>query len=143
MDKLDRQKILTEIFENISSLGRSMLSRGPHALPDGMPTRAQMGVMFLISQNSQTIKQIAEKFQITPSAATQLVDNLVEDDLLIRKEDEDDRRKINVELTAKGKDRLKQAKKLRFEKIEKMFEPLSNQELMQLKNIYSKIIDRL
>lgn len=135
---------MADMFENVTSLGRTMMGKGHHAHPEGMPTRAQMGVLFMIThQSAQGIKQIAEKFQITPSAATQLVDGLVADGLLTRKADDQDRRKISVELTAKGKEKMELAQKMRFEKMNKMFEVLSDEELMQLNSIFLKIIDRL
>ena len=141
---MDRKKIFTELFENINLFGRAMLNKDHGAMPKGMPTRAQLGVMFLLSHRGlQSIKQVAEKFQISSSAATQLVDNLVREGLLTRKEDKNDRRKISVGLTAKGKNKMKMAEKMRFEKLEEIFELLTDEELLQLKSIYSKITNSL
>lgn len=139
---MHRQKLMSDIFENICSLARIIHTRDAHSLPSGMPTQSQIRILFMIShQGPQNVKQIAKRFEFTPSAATQLINNLVKDKLLTRKEDALDRRKIYIDLTNKGKKILKQAHKLHFEKIKKMFKPLSDKELIQLKNIYSKIIN--
>jgi len=141
---MDRQEIITDIFESISYLGKKMFLRGPGPLAPGLPPRAQMGILFLVAHDgAQNIKQIAEKFDITPSAATQLVNHLVESGLLARKEDEKDHRKICIVLSEKGQKKIEEAKKIRLEKITKMFQALNNEELMELKKIYSKIIHHI
>jgi len=62
---------------------------------------------------------------------------------MARKEDKEDRRKLNLTLTALGKKKLEEAKKERFAGLKKLFEPLDDQELMQLKKLQSKIIANL
>jgi len=141
---MDREKLIADIYENITSLERLMFARGPHSQIKGMPSHAQLRILFVIfHKGPQSIKFISEKFGISPSAVTQLVDNLVLEKLLVRKEDAEDRRKICLELTSLGKKKIQEAQKLRFEKIKSMFDPLTNDELSQLKSIYSKITDNL
>jgi DNA-binding MarR family transcriptional regulator len=149
---MDRLKLITAIFEETGRLGKTMMagnseagkSKGGKANSQHQPTRAQTGTLFFIShEGAQSIKQIAEKFQISASAATQLVDSMVKDRLLARKEDKQDRRKIFVDLTLKGKEKLKKARKIRLEKMKKLLQVLSDEELLQLKNIYGKLNERL
>jgi DNA-binding MarR family transcriptional regulator len=110
--------------------------------PKDLPTQAQIGVLFVLShQGSQSIKDLSLRFGMTSSAATQLVDGLVKHGFLKRMEDRNDRRKMCVDLTSKGKKTLEKAKKQRIEKMAKMFEPLTDEELMQLQKIQSKIVE--
>ena len=47
---------------------------------------------------------ISERFEITPAAASQLVDKLVQSGFIVREEDPSDRRAKLLNLTAKGRD---------------------------------------
>ena len=107
-----------------------------------MPPHAQMGVLFMVAINGpMSIKEISKRFGMTSSAATQLVNGLVKGGLLTREEDKDDRRKICVILTAKGKKIIEKAKEYRMKRMIEMFEPLSDTELGQLQKILTKIIE--
>jgi len=143
---MKREEILTAIFEDMRMMHR--LHASPHSSEKkelkGMPTRSQMGIMMILSQGEvKTVKELAETFCMSSSAATQLVEGLVQAKLMARKEDKEDRRKLNLTLTALGKKKLEEAKKERFAGLKKLFEPLDDQELMQLKKLQSKIIANL
>ncbi len=114
------------------------MQKGSRALPP----RAQLQVLFLINQgDAQTVKDIAQQFGMTSSAATQLVNGLVKSNLLQRKEDEDDRRKICLQLTAEGKKMLLQAKQHRLQKMKILLDPLSDREVVHILRLQEKIID--
>jgi MarR family transcriptional regulator, organic hydroperoxide resistance regulator len=105
------------------------------------PTRAQMATLMVLSHvGPQTIKDLAERFGMSPSAVTQTVDGLVEERLLERREGEDDRRQVFVSLTAKGKTMAAEAKKEQFKSMTKLLEPLSDEELIVLMTLHQKII---
>lgn len=134
--------MITAIFENTSSLRRlTSLPNEPHGTFKGGLTHAQIGLMCAVSHHGpQSIKQLAERFHISPSAVTQLVDNLVKDNLVERKEDRKDHRKIFIQLTRKGKKELQRIKEQRFEKMAKILEALTDKELGQLQKLQQKII---
>jgi len=53
------------------------------ALPKDMPTHAQLGIMCVLAhRKAQSIKELAEQFGISSSAATQLVNGMVRTDSL-------------------------------------------------------------
>jgi DNA-binding MarR family transcriptional regulator len=63
-------------------------------------------MFMLVHVGPQSIKDMAVRFSMTPSAATQLVNGLVKDGYLVRTENIWDRRKVGVDLTVKGKKHL-------------------------------------
>ncbi|MEA1959797.1 MAG: MarR family transcriptional regulator [Bacillota bacterium] len=72
-------------------------------------TLPQSFVLFdLLKHDGSSIKDIAARVQLDPPAVTNFVDRLVNEDLMLRKEDPSDRRSVKVFLTQNGKDKAKQ-----------------------------------
>ncbi|MCC7197269.1 MarR family transcriptional regulator [Candidatus Peregrinibacteria bacterium] len=142
---MNRQKIIADFMEKMSHMRKTFIAaKGKDHSHEGLPTHAEVRFLIMIAQSHpQGIKDLAEKFCMTPSAATQFVNQLVKNAFVERKEDKADRRKIYIELTEKGKKIIKKAKKLHLASLTKMLAPLSDQELIQLKNIQQKIIKNL
>jgi DNA-binding MarR family transcriptional regulator len=106
-----------------------------------MPTPAQIGILVLIARGgAQNLKDLAARLRMSSSAATQLVDGLVEERMLTRTEDPADRRRILLALTASGRRKLDQAKKRRMDSFAKLLAPLTESELVDWKRLQRKII---
>ena len=141
---MKRNALLEELFESVACIGRQITPYSTSKTTKKLPTRAQICILFsLLYGGPQSVKELAHRLGMTPSAITQMVDGLVEQGLLIRKEDTKDRRKTCVILTKKGQKKLEGIRKDRMESFTKLFETLSDSDLLQLKNIYSKIIAQL
>ena len=54
------------------------------------------------------MSEISERFEVTPAAASQLVDKLVQNGFVVREEDPHDRRAKLLNLTDKGHDLIRQ-----------------------------------
>jgi DNA-binding MarR family transcriptional regulator len=63
---------------------------------------------------------ISERFEITPAAASQLVDKLVHSGFIVREEDPTDRRAKLLNLTAKGRQLIKQGIEERYRWVEEL-----------------------
>lgn len=139
---MERKEVLAKIMESIGKMHRF---GGGHQGLDAahkMPTRSQVCIMMILMQEGgKSIKDLAKQFSMTSSAATQLVDGLVKDKLLIRQMDKEDRRKISVSLTAEGRKKLLMAKKARFKAMSKYFEALNDKELQELQKLLGKIVE--
>src|SRR4051812_8121358 len=131
---MKREDLLQSFFKSMDSMARiGVMHQKDEHRPKNLPPHAQMGLLFMIShQGPQSIKELSQRFGMTSSAATQLVNSLVKSGLLERKEDGADRRKIAVALTSNGKKKLEEAKAYRMKKISRMFESLTDSELEQL-----------
>lgn len=142
---MTRQKILADVFDGMGVMRRFFsMKHTPEQQRKGMPTRAQLGVMMLLAQEKQkNVKDLAQTLCMTSSAATQIIDGLVDEKLLLRKIDRTDRRKIAVSLTPRGKLVLAKTKLAHQKLMTVMFASLSTEELLQLKNIQEKIIAHL
>lgn len=142
---MKREKILADVFDGMGVMRRFFaMKHTPEQQRKGMPTRAQIAVMMLLVQTPHmSVKDIAHTLCMTSSAATQTIDGLVGEKLLMRKADRTDRRKIVVSLTARGKLVLAKAKAAHKGMMTTMFASLSTEELLQLKNIQEKIIAHL
>lgn len=85
------------------------------------------------------IKDIAQKLGISSSAATQLVDSLVQNGYLDRKQNPDDRRSLCIEISAKAKKQIHLLKKNRLQHLAEVFSVLSDKELEQYVQLNAKI----
>jgi DNA-binding MarR family transcriptional regulator len=127
-------------MENFGTFARQAHQGSYGERPHAMPTRAQLGVLFMLSAHpSLSIKKLAEQFGISSSATTQLVSAMVDDGLLSRTEDTLDRRLVRIDLTLAGKKRLELAREARAQMMARMFEPLTDEELAELVRLQQKM----
>jgi DNA-binding MarR family transcriptional regulator len=140
---MERRKAAQEFFQEVDLLRRLIAARmergGPHA-----PTPARIAVLHAVAEDGPCgIKAIAEKFGMTSSAVTQLVNGLVDDGLLSRSHDADDARKTVLQMTPRGKRALATVHRLREKVARSMFEAISDEELRGLRAMHRKMIDHL
>jgi DNA-binding MarR family transcriptional regulator len=138
---MPRAAVIAELFESMGALRRILAASPVGDAARGLPTRAQLGIMIVIEHDGPTgVKELAEKLCMSSSAVTQLADALAESGLLSRKQDKDDRRKIAVSLTAKGRLVLRKAKKSRMTAMATLLKPLTETDLRHLSTILRKIV---
>ncbi len=138
----ERQKLVGEFLRGLGTLKRLLMTSAPGKKGErgDCPTRAQTATLMVISHyGPQTIKDLAERFGMSPSAVTQTVDGLVDEGYLVRQEGETDRRQVFVSLTAKGKAMATEAKKEQVRTVTKLLKPLSDEELIVLLTLHRKI----
>jgi DNA-binding MarR family transcriptional regulator len=136
---MNRKEIFAKIIENMGVLHRFGAGHKVSNSHQKMPTRSQICFMAMLAhEDSKTIKELAKQFSMSSSAATQIVDGLVKEKILLRQIDKKDRRKINISLTDLGKKKLLLAKKLRIKIMSKYFEALTDQELAPITENFRK-----
>ncbi|HSB03328.1 MAG TPA: MarR family transcriptional regulator [Anaerolineales bacterium] len=74
------------------------------------------------------MSEVSERFEITPAAASQLVDKLVQSGLIHREEDPHDRRAKSLNLTTKGKELIQRGIEDRYSWVEPLAEKLTTEE---------------
>ena len=74
------------------------------------------------------MSEVSERFEITPAAASQLVDKLVQSGLIRRQEDPQDRRAKSLELTDKGKELIHKGIEERYRWVEPLAGKLTAEE---------------
>ena len=103
-------------------------------------TRPQAMLLLLLAHHGeQPIKVIAERLQISSSAATQLVDGLADRQLVQRSDDLADRRVVQVKLSAAGRRIVSRLKHQLHARLGALLAPLSNDELTRLIQVLTKL----
>lgn len=137
---MNRKKIIEDILSQVHALGYKMKIKSD--LPHGQTqvTHAQSFILCMISQDKSTsVKELSQKLSISPSAVTQLIDGLVSTGCVIRTEDAQDRRATQITLSAKGRRQLLIMKKKRLESWTKLFQVLSDAELITYQKLQHKL----
>ncbi|PDZ12969.1 MarR family transcriptional regulator [Bacillus pseudomycoides] len=83
--------------------------------------------------------KLAKKMYVKPSAITVMIDRLIDQELVLRYHDKEDRRVVVIELTKKGKDVVEEAMTARNKHIAKYFSQLELQEREDLLRLFEKL----
>lgn len=120
-------------------MNRSM--RGWHlfAKSTGLSMPQFSVLMQLHHRGACGMSEVSERFEITPAAASQLVDKLVQSGLIVREEDPSDRRAKLLNLTEKGEELIRQGHVERYRWVEELGRKLTAEERAQV----SEALDRL
>lgn len=120
-------------------MNRSM--RGWHlfAKSTGLSMPQFSVLMQLHHKGACGMSEISERFEITPAAASQLVDKLVQGGLIVREEDPSDRRAKLLNLTEKGQELVEQGHAERYRWVDELGGKLTVEERAQV----SEALDRL
>lgn len=134
---------LENLISQMDSLRRIFSAQRVSQPHIGTPTPAQMGILCMVHREQIGVRELADKFGMTASAVTQLVNPLVVNGLIRRGEDKTDRRKIILSLTPKGRKQVITLKKKKVEMIKKIFENLDHKEIEELSKILEKVIPHI
>ncbi len=108
----------------------------------GGVTLHQLGaVRELVENGPLTMNELAARIAISPSAATQLVDRLVQHDLVHREPDADDRRVLRVAASGHAADAAREFETETRERFAALVAPLSDKELSLLASLLQRLVD--
>jgi DNA-binding MarR family transcriptional regulator len=135
---MDRTKLTEKIIRLQQQVSQVMGQYTPEAWMDLSLTIVQLKSLFFIDfEGSTNFRKLAVALGVTPPDVTRIVDRLVEQGLVSRRENPEDRRMLLLQATEKGKAllaRLKQSKtthmyhilaQLNIEEIETLAEGLT------------------
>jgi DNA-binding MarR family transcriptional regulator len=132
----NRRRLIENIFENFYAIRQKIASELNLSFDEMQLTYSQWLVLNLVRKNkSINIKDLAELLGITSSAATQIVDGLVNKGLLSRKRSKIDRRVLEIALFKKSINRFRRG----MNKISLIFDVLDDDELLKFCELNSKI----
>ncbi|MBI2854311.1 MAG: MarR family transcriptional regulator [Chloroflexi bacterium] len=136
----DRAKLTQETIELEQLLGRAIARSAPDAWMDLGLTIVQLKSLSLIDLSGNTnVRTLAASLNVTPPDITRIVDRLVEQGLVDRRENPKDRRMILLQTTEQGRTLLS---KLRETKIAHMRHVLARLTLEELRAL-NKGLDAL
>ena len=141
---INRKQKIMEFMEGFRSLRRVLAFKPPFELED-MPrvTPSQFGVLMALDGEADcTVKDVAKSLATTSSAATQLIDGLVANGYVLRKENPEDRRKVTLTLSVRAKKGVEKMKSEFTKQFLALFEVLSEKEFKQFMLLHKKIFER-
>jgi MarR family transcriptional regulator, organic hydroperoxide resistance regulator len=123
-------KILNEIIESHRRLNHALRDYSPDVWMDLSLTIAQVKSLFFISnQGSTNFRKLAERLKVTPSNVTGIIDRLVEQGLISRTENPEDRRVILLKTTEKGDAQVAELRERRSSYLSKALMNLKDDDL--------------
>ena len=141
-----RQQYIESIIESVYAIRRKLMVCGSAKVSVRRPqkehsiTHSQWAVLAVVIRLKHAgIKEIAEALNMTSSAATQLVDELVKKEYLLRKGDAKDRRALSLTLSDMCKTQMNELKSKRIERFITIFDGLNDKELAQYASLNKKI----
>ena len=114
------------------AMQHAMRERGHFAKTVGL-SMPQFGILIQLHFRGVCgMSEVSERFHITPAAASQLVDKLVQSGLIRREEDPHDRRAKCLNLTDKGRELIQHSFEKRYRWVEELAKKLTVEERAQV-----------
>ena len=137
---INRKHVIEEILNSFYAIRHKMKGKAGSSGPRNPITHSQWFVLGIIEHCKKTnIKDISESLRMSSSAATQLVDGLVQNGYVMRQNNPKDRRSVQLELSPKGKKQITAMKEKRMKEMAILFEALSDSELTTYLRLLVKI----
>ena len=133
-----------EIFHKWMKLSMHRSSRGHmlYAREKGL-SRSMIGTLIHLSHRDHTgVTGLSEHLGVSSAAASQMLERLVEEGLIQRSEDPDDRRMKQIILTDKGHQVIKEAINARLGWLEELTASFSEEEKEQITSVFELIIEK-
>lgn len=122
------------------SIGKKMQTELLEQLQSSGITPPQFYILKILDRyGASRATALAKKMYVKPSAITVMIDRLVDQELVVRYHDKNDRRAVVIELTNKGKDVFVEAMNARNQHIAKYFSQLELQEREDLLRLFEKL----
>ena len=127
-------ELFPQIIRGFKQYENNYLTRGEITLP-------QFWVLGYLDRNGKSkMNNLAQHLKISPPATTGLIDRLILQGLVVRKDDFSDRRIVWIELTAKGKEIIKNINKQKTETLVKIFTKISPKDRDHYLNILEQVV---
>ena len=129
-----------EISRVASAMHREMIDKLNAIIPDGRINISHFIILeFLKEKDSSNMSELSNALKLTMSAATAIIDKMVELKLVHRQHSKEDRRVVEVELTDKGKKTAIKFARHRLTMIKEVFSVLTEAD----KKIYLKLLKKI
>ncbi len=130
---MDKAKLIEEIIKLQQQISRTMEQHPPEAWMDLNLTLGQLKSLFFIDFDESTnFKKLAAALGVTPPNVTGIIDRLVEQGLVSREENPDDRRMLLLKTTDKGKALVAKLRESKISSMSGILAQLNSTELSAL-----------
>ncbi len=100
---------------------------------------SQMWTLRMLAEGKQVTSELAHHFNVTTPTMTRIVDGLVNKALVERRHDPEDRRRIYLEVTAKGAESAKKAHEQFRATLADYLSPLTNEQLADIMRAFAHL----
>ncbi len=146
-EQIHRQQLEEYILSSTEAVQRLWKSFIMASIEKKSLTPAQFFAMHEIARHQGTTAitsgKLCELMHVTPGAVTQIIDVLVDEGFAVRAPHPSDRRAHQILLTETGRQELERVNRHRKKLFVTMFGALSDQELQQLHDLQSKMLEHL
>jgi DNA-binding MarR family transcriptional regulator len=130
---MGKSQLIQEILELERQVGRILGQHAQITWIDSGLTLVQLRSLFLIvNKGSTNFRKLAEALEVTPSNVTGIVDRLVEQGLVSRTQNPEDRREMTLQATDKGQALVSNLKEVGIKHMTQILSLLSLEELSAL-----------
>ncbi|MCY8913992.1 MarR family transcriptional regulator [Bacillus atrophaeus] len=137
---MNADQVMSDIQLSLQTLFQKIQPEMVESMEKQGVTPAQLFVLASLKKHgSCKISEIAERMEVKPSAVTLMVDRLEQKNLVVRKHDTEDRRVINISLTAEGDKNFEDILTGRKAILARYLSFLTEEELLQAAQITQKL----
>ena len=130
---MGKSQLVQEVVQLERQVGRIIGQHVPSVWIDSGLTLTQLRSLFLIANKGSTnFRKLAEALRVTPSNVTGIVDHLVEQGLVSRTQNPEDRREMTLQATDEGKALVANLKETGINHMTQILSLLSLEELNSL-----------
>lgn len=96
---------------------------------------------YLIQKSPQTVSELAQKFDVSVSHITQIVDQLASKQYVYRQRSKLDKRIVEIYITIEGKKAISKIQNKKHEYLCQRFQSFTNEEIQHLVRLTQKLLD--
>jgi MarR family transcriptional regulator, organic hydroperoxide resistance regulator len=138
---MDKETIINEIIRDHRLVNRYLQQYNPDVWLDLTLTIAQVKSLFYIyNEGTVNFRQLAAAMKVTPSNVTGIIDRLVEQSLVTRNENPEDRRMLMLRLTEKGENLISNLRERRFSVLSSVLSKMTEKDLESIQKGISMLV---
>ena len=135
------EEFARRVIELSPQISKGFLQQEHNYLTRGEISLPQFWALDYLSRNAKTkMNCLAKHLKITPSATTGLIDRLITQQLVARKNDPRDRRLVWIELTPKGKGVIAGIRKQKIKSLIKIFSRIAQGDREHYLDILEQVV---
>ena len=140
-DSLNQQS--ERLLGYLDALFNRMAFARHHPMPGPDLSREELRALWALGVGDcpRTMSVLAAMLNVPLSTATHLIDRLCERDLVVRTRSDEDRRVVEVEMSAEGRKRQAAAREMRLAMAKEWLEPLDSRERHLFLHLMEKITE--
>lgn len=139
MNNIDLTKVSDELFHLLMQLNSKVFNHDKMVKCSPLPPSHVKVIFYLFNNGSSSISDIASMLAISKPNMTPIIDKLIKEDLVYRKEDPNDRRKIRIDLTEKAHNLALEHKNRLKESLLSKISTLSEEDLFKMSDLVSQL----